>query len=118
AGIGGAVAATAGFVTPSLIIMIALAKLLAKYGDMGAIRGVLNGLRPAVVALIASAGVMFLTLSLWNEEKLPAVWSDPDLVSTIVLLVSLVLIKKKICGVIQTLVGSGLLSLALHFFIK
>ena len=63
-------------------------------------------------------GVMFLTLSLWNEEKLPAVWSDPDLVSTIVLLVSLVLIKKKICGVIQTLVGSGLLSLALHFFIK
>ena len=111
AGIGGAVAATAG-------IMIALAKLLAKYGDMGAIRGVLNGLRPAVVALIASAGVMFLTLSLWNEEKLPAVWSDPDLVSTIVLLVSLVLIKKKICGVIQTLVGSGLLSLALHFFIK
>ena len=59
AGIGGAVAATAGFVTPSLIIMIALAKLLAKYGDMGAIRGVLNGLRPAVVALIASAGVMF-----------------------------------------------------------
>ena len=112
AGIGGAVAATAGFVTPSLIIMIALAKLLAKYG------GVLNGLRPAVVALIASAGVMFLTLSLWNEEKLPAVWSDPDLVSTIVLLVSLVLIKKKICGVIQTLVGSGLLSLALHFFIK
>lgn len=87
AGIGGAVAATAGFVTPSLIIMIALAKLLAKYGDMGAIRGVLNGLRPAVVALIASAGVMFLTLSLWNEEKLPAVWSDPDLVSTIVLLV-------------------------------
>ena len=91
--------------------MIALAKLLAKYGDMGAIRGVLNGLRPAVVALIASAGVMFLTLSLWNEEKLPAV-------STIVLLVSLVLIKKKICGVIQTLVGSGLLSLALHFFIK
>ena len=47
AGIGGAVAATAGFVTPSLIIMIALAKLLAKYGDMGAIRGVLNGLRPA-----------------------------------------------------------------------
>jgi len=118
AGIGGAVAATAGFVTPSLIIMIALAKLLAKYGDMGAIRGVLNGLRPAVVALIASAGVMFLTLSLWNEEKLPAVWSDPDLVSTIVLLVSLVLIKKKICGVIQILVGSGLLSLALHFFIK
>ena len=113
AGIGGAVAATAGFVTPSLIIMIALAKLLAKYGDMGAIRGVLNGLRPAVVALIASAGVMFLTLSLWNEEKLPAVWSDPDLVSTIVLLVSLVLIKKKICGVIQTLVGSGLLSLSL-----
>ena len=107
AGVGGAVAATAGFVTPSLIIMIALAKLLAKYGDMGAIRGVLNGLRPAVVALIASAGVMFLTLSLWNEERLPAVWTDPDLVSTIVLLAALVLIKKKICGVIPGFVKPG-----------
>ncbi|MCQ4908398.1 chromate transporter, partial [Phascolarctobacterium faecium] len=76
----------------------ALAKLLAKYGDIGAIRGVMKVLRPAVVALIASAGVKFLTLSLWNEEKLPAVWRDPDLLSTNVLLLSLVLIKKKICG--------------------
>lgn len=118
AGIGGAIAATAGFVAPSLIIMISLAKLLAKYGEMGAIKGVLNGLRPAVVALIASAGFMFLTLSLWDTERLPGNWLDPDFVSTIVLLVSLVLIKKKICGVIQTLIGSGLLSLALHILLK
>lgn len=118
AGLGGAVAATAGFVTPSLIIMITLAKLLTKYGEMGMIRGVLNGLRPAVVALIISAGVMFLSLSLWNLEKIPALWTDPDLVSTIVLLVALLLIKKKVCGVIQTLLGSGLLSLALYLLLQ
>lgn len=118
AGIGGAVAATLGFVTPSLIIMVTLAKLLAKYGEMGAIRGILNGLRPAVVALIASAGIMFLTLSLWNTQRIPAVLTDPDLVSIIILGVSLFVIKKKLCGVIQTLVGSGILSLALHMLLQ
>lgn len=118
ADIGGAIAATAGFVTPSVIIMIALAKILAKYGEMGAIRGVLNGLRPAVVALIVSAGLMFLTLALWNSEKLPQNISAPDFVSAIVLLTALVLIKKKLCGVIQTLIVSGVLSLVLHIVIK
>ncbi len=112
AGIRGAVAATAGFVAPSMIIMIILAKLLEKYGGMGAIRGVLNGLRPAVVALIASAGVMFLTLSLWNSEKIPAEWIAPDLVSTIVLLASLFVIKRKI------FLGSGILSLVLHLLFQ
>ena len=45
AGIGGAVAATAGFVTPSLIIMIALAKLLARVWRYGSDQGCFE--RPA-----------------------------------------------------------------------
>ena len=55
AGVPGAIAATAGFVFPSIIIVLILAKLFFKYGDIGPIRGILNGLRPAVVALICSA---------------------------------------------------------------
>ncbi len=52
AGVPGAVCATAGFVTPSLFLCIIVTRLILKYGDVAPIRGILNGLRPAVVALI------------------------------------------------------------------
>ena len=62
AGIPGSLAATAGFVFPSVFIVLFLGYLYYKYGDVAAVRGILNGLRPAVVALIGSAGVNFSVL--------------------------------------------------------
>ena len=118
AGLGGAIAATLGFVTPSFIIMISLAKLLAKYGDLGAIRGILNGLRPAVIGLIASAGVMFFTLAIWNTQKIPTSFASTDLSGLLVLTIAFIAVKKKILGVIQTLLAAGILNLALSFIIK
>lgn len=65
-GIGGAVVATLGCVAPSCIIVLILAKLYYKYRSLSLIKGVLAGLRPAVVALIAAAGMSILTLSFWG----------------------------------------------------
>ena len=79
AGLPGAVAATAGFVFPSVIIVILLSHLFYKYGDVAAVRGLLNGLRPAVVALICSAGMGFIILALWNRESIPAEWLSLDI---------------------------------------
>ena len=90
AGLPGAVAATVGFVFPSVFIVLALAKLFFKYGDIGPIRGILNGLRPAVVALICSAGLSFVILALWNTETLPKDFTKVDLLGCIVLPISLV----------------------------
>ena len=59
AGIGGAISATMGFVTPSLFLCIFLAKIIFKYGELGAIHGILNGLRASVMALIAAACISF-----------------------------------------------------------
>jgi len=118
AGIGGAISATLGFVFPSFIIMIVLAKLLAKYGDLGAIRGILNGLRPAVIGLIASAGVMFFTLAIWNTQKIPASLASTDLAGLLVLVAAFIAVRKKIFGVIQTLIAAGVLNLLLSFIIK
>lgn len=112
AGMGGAVAATLGFVTPSFILGIILAKLFYKYGDIGPIRGILNGLRPAVVALIVSAGIGFVLLALWNTEKLPIDPGSIDLRGTLILLLALLAVRKKI-GVIRILLGSGVLGLIL-----
>lgn len=60
AGIAGALVATIGCVLPSCCVAILLAKLYLKYRDLDLIHGALSGLRPAVVALIASAGVGIL----------------------------------------------------------
>ena len=66
AGLLGAVVATLGCVLPSTIIVIVLVKLYMKYRDMSVMKGVMSGLRPAVVAMIASAGLSILTLALWQ----------------------------------------------------
>ena len=60
AGIPGAVVATLGCILPSCIIVTVLAKLYLKYRSMDMLQGVLCSLRPAVVAMIASAGILIL----------------------------------------------------------
>ena len=110
AGIGGAIAATLGFVTPSFIIGILLARLFFKYGDIGVIRGALNGLRPAVVALIISASLSFILLALWNTERFPVSLASFSPSGLLILLVALAAVRKKI-GVIKVLIGSGVLGL-------
>ena len=112
AGVPGAIAATAGFIFPSIIIVLILAKLFFKYGDIGPIRGILNGLRPAVVALICSAGVGFILLALWNTETLPKDYTKVDLIGCIVLPISLWCIRNKM-SVIKLLCFSGVLGLIL-----
>lgn len=60
AGIGGAITATLGCILPSCIIVSLLAFVYIKYKNVSAVQNVLGSLRPAVVALIASAGITIL----------------------------------------------------------
>ena len=112
AGLPGAVCATVGFVFPPVIIVLILANLFFKYGDIGPVRGILNGLRPAVVALICSAGLSFVFLALWNTEALPKDFTKIDLIGVIVLPISLWCIRHKM-SVIKLLCMSGVLGLFL-----
>ena len=111
-GIPGAVAATAGFVFPSVLIVLLLGYLYYKYGNIGPIRGFLNGLRPAFVALIANAGVGILLLAFWNKEKLPVDIGQIDWVAVFIFLCSWAALRGRL-GTIKTLAASGLLGLLL-----
>lgn len=113
AGIPGSIAATAGFVFPSVVIVLLLAYLYYKYGNVGSIRGILNGLRPAVVALIGSAGLNFILLAFWNKEKLPVDIGKTDLVAVLIFVLSLAAQKRKI-GTITLLASSGIVGLVLY----
>jgi chromate transporter len=67
AGIPGAIAATIGSVLPSCILVTLIARLYLKYRSLNALWSVLGTLRPAVVAMIASAGVSILMTAFWGE---------------------------------------------------
>lgn len=115
AGIGGAIAATLGFAAPSLLLGVLLSRLFFRYGDIGPIRGALNGLRPAVVALILAAALSFLFLSLWNTETPPTDWRNIDRKSALILALALLAARKKV-SVLHLLTASGLLGLTLGLF--
>ena len=68
AGIPGALVATFGCILPSCVIVMVIAKLYLKYRNMSTLQGVLNTLRPAVVAMIASAGVSILITAFWGSD--------------------------------------------------
>ena len=113
AGIGGAICATMGFVTPSLFLCIALAKIIFKYGELGAIHGILNGLRPAVIALIAAACISFVLLAVWDAEELPEdVAATFNPAGAVILIGALAAVRMKV-GVIKVLVAAGAAGLLL-----
>lgn len=55
AGILGALCATFGVVLPSFVIILVVAKFYDKFRESSAVKGCMNGLKPAVVGLIAAA---------------------------------------------------------------
>ena len=60
AGIAGALAATIGVVLPSCLFVTFLAWLYKKYRKLSLMQGILQSLRPAVVAMIFGAGLTIL----------------------------------------------------------
>jgi len=67
----GAVTATLGCILPSCIIVTFLAYIYTKYRNLSLLQGTLASLRPAVVAMIAKAGVAILISSFfyrWNNK--------------------------------------------------
>lgn len=68
AGTLGAILATAGYVFPALIICSTLAYFYTKYKNLTLVNGVLDGLRPIVVALISSACISIAILAIADRN--------------------------------------------------
>lgn len=115
-GIGGAVVATLGCIAPSCIIVLILAKLYYKYRSLSLIKGVLAGLRPAVVALIAAAGMSILTLSFWGTgaEIGPA---STDWVAIVLFAAGFFVLRKWKPNPIFVMLGAGALGGALYLIL-
>ena len=71
AGMPGAVAATLGIATPSFILVIVVMSFMDKYYKSKGIQGVMNGIKPATVGLIASAAFFIGQTVMVNSQVLP-----------------------------------------------
>ena len=66
AGIPGAVVATLGLVTPSILIILLIARALKAFRENPLVEAGFYGLRPCSVGLIAAAGFLVIKLALFN----------------------------------------------------
>ena len=74
AGIPGAVIATLGLVTPSVIIILIIARVLKQFRENPTVDAAFYGLRPCSIALIAAAGLLvakitFLDAQAWKPGE-------------------------------------------------
>ena len=68
AGIPGAVVATLGLITPSVIIILIIARVLAAFRQNKVVDAAFYGLRPCSVGLIAAAGLLVVKISLFDFD--------------------------------------------------
>lgn len=68
AGVPGAVIATVGLVTPSVIIILLIARVLAAFRQNKYVDAAFYGLRPCSVGLIAAAGLMVVKIALFDFD--------------------------------------------------
>mgnify|MGYP001321626174 CR=1 FL=1 len=113
AGIVGAVVATAGCILPSCVIVLSLAFLYQKYKKMTLMQGVLSGLRPAVVALIASAGATILLLALFDSDSIAL--SDVDWMNVAIIAAGIVVLRVFDPNPIWVIGGAGAVGLFFYF---
>ena len=67
-GVPGAVIATLGLVTPSIIIILIIARVLRAFRENRLVDAAFSGLRPASTGKIAAAGIGVVELALLNPE--------------------------------------------------
>ncbi|MGI6238789.1 MAG: chromate transporter [Christensenellales bacterium] len=108
AGLGGALVATFGCVLPSCVIVLLLAWLYGKYRELAVVQGVLAGLRPAVVALIFSAGLSILVLSFWGAAGFSWNPASIDLIAAALFAIGLFLLRRFKLNPVFIMLGSGL----------
>lgn len=116
AGIPGAIAATFGCILPSCLIVTAIANLYLKYRNLAILQGVLGFLRPAVVALIGSAGISILLTAFWNASNLTEIaWSETKVSLVVIFAICVILLEKYKWNPILVMLVAGVMKTAVSF---
>lgn len=110
AGVSGALLATAGCILPACVLVTLIAGLYLKYRTLSALQQVLSTLRPAVVAMIASAGVSILCSAFWGGAEVSVAGTSWPMV--LIFGLCLLLLRKTKLSPVAVMVLAGILNLA------
>ncbi len=116
-GLLGAIVATTGCILPSLIIVLTLAYVYYRFKGLKMVQGVLMGLRPAVVAMIASAGITLLTTALYGEKLADATLLSFDVVGVVIIAAALLILRKWKPNPIYVMAGCGAVGAIVYAFL-
>lgn len=113
AGMPGALVATLGCILPSCIIVTIIAYLYMRYRNLDTLQGILGMLRPAVVALIASAGISILITAFFGDSGIKLSSCNPKAV--VIFAGCLILLRKRVNPVL-VMVLAGIVNVGLSLF--
>jgi len=109
AGTPGAIIATFGLVFPSCIIVSLLALIYFRFKDLTVVQGVLDGLRPAIVGMIASAGLSIIILAFWGEGGFTTNPQAINWISVLLFTAAIFVLQKWKPNPIYVILGSGII---------
>ena len=109
----GAVTATLGCVLPSCLLVTLLAALYTRYRSLPLLQGTLQSLRPAVVSMIAAAGLGILLSAFFADGVFSLAAENMDLRAVLYFAAALYLLRRRrwnpilvmvLCGAAEVLV--------------
>ncbi|HHT97798.1 MAG TPA: chromate transporter [Clostridiales bacterium] len=114
----GALVCTIGCILPAFVICLTLAFFYYKYRDFTGVQTVLTALRPAVVALITSAGISILILALFNNNINNIVISDFRWIEFILFVIAFFILRKYKANAVSIILGTGILGTLLQLAVN
>lgn len=118
ASIPGAVLATLGLVSPSIVVIIVIARMLSRFQQNHYVQDAFYGLRPASTGLIAAAGMGVVVVSILTLSKFSQTGNPFDLVNwkALLLAAALFFAMKKIKWHPAAFIGiSAVIGVLFHF---
>ena len=114
AGLPGAIIATIGCIFPSCIIVLTLAYIYYRFRGLSMVQGILAGLRPAVISMIASAGISLFIMALYGQRTLPADLKSFDVIALVIFTVGFLILRKWKTNPIYVMAGCGVAGVILY----
>ena len=113
-GVAGAIVATLGCITPSLILVTLLAVVYTKFRKLNLMQNILSTVRPVVVALIASAALSILLLALFGGQGL--VGFNP--IALVLFIAAVVVLRVWKPSPILVMLACGIIGGGVYYFMR
>ena len=116
-GTWGALAATLGCILPSCAIVMLLAVLYKKYKNLRYVKSILQSLHPAVVGMIASAGLAIITHTVWSRDTASCNIHSIDFIAAAMIALCIFLLRKIKTAPILVMLAAGAIGGLIYGFI-